>query len=220
MKDNHNLLNDYLKKNSLINNYFSNLVITGENFWDFNIEFNWKDIGKFRICSFNISDFWALKDFWNESLNYESKSLFPLFPSNNKLDRVIVNHLKNHLSKRDIIFNTWILKEDYLNADLENEIIGHFFINRIDTMPEPGLVVAEKFQGKKLGTFFLLILIYITKILGKKEIFIRTDIKNNRGFELYKNLGFKHIRDYPLEIPIVGYKSIIRELKMDLDFFS
>ena len=219
MKNDFNLLSESLRRNNLISSYFTGLKISGENFWDFSMEFNWKDVGRLRICTFSISDFWALKDFWNESLNYESKNLFPLFPSNNKLDRIIANHFKNHLYKRDIIFNTWILKENYLNEDLENEIIGHFFINRVDTMPEPGLVVADKIQGKKLGTFFLVMSIYLTKILGKKEIFIRTDIKNTRSFELYKSLGFKHIRDIPIEIPSVGYKSIVRELNMGLDSF-
>ena len=213
-------LSNCLKGNKNVNIYFDNLIVAGENPWELCVEVEWKDIGKLKISSFELSDFWALKDFWNNSLNYSSKNLFPLFPVGDILERAIANHYKNHKNKRDIIFNSWLLKDGTLNEDFTNEIIGHFFINRIDTEPEPGLVVADRYQGKKLGTFFIILMIYITKILKKKTIYIRTDINNKRSFDLYEKIGFKHIKDTPLEIPVVGYNSIIRELKMDLRNFK
>ena len=209
-------LNSALKNNEYIRDYCRGLEISGENPWDLTLTTEWKDIGKIKITSFVLSDLWALRDWWVYSLNYNSKHLFPLSPTNETLERGITNHYKNHVQRRDIIFNAWLLKEDYLTQDLENEIIGHFFLNRCGTEPEPGLAVADRFQKRKLGTLFIFILINITRLLDKKVIYIRTDIDNTASFKFYQKLGFKHIRDTELEIPVVNYKSIIRELEMDL----
>jgi RimJ/RimL family protein N-acetyltransferase len=205
-----------LKNNEHIKEYCKRLKVTGTDPWKMTIVSEWKDIGKIKISSIVPSDFWALRDWWIYSLNYSSKHVFPLFPTDETLERCITNHYKNHIDHRDIIFNAWLIKEKYLTHDLDNEIIGHFFLNRCDTEPEPGLAVADNFQNRKLGTLFVFILIYITKLLGKKIIYIRTDINNRVSFQFYQKLGFKHKRDTELEIPVVNYKSVIRELEMDL----
>lgn len=217
-------MNEYSKKilNAIKNyepvkDYHQNLKVTGKNPRELTIKAEWKDIGKLKISPFSLSDFWALRDWWIRSLNYKTKCLFPLFPTDERLDRTIANHYKNHQTHRDIIFNAWLLKEGYLNEDFDNEIIGHFFLNRCETRPEPGLGVADKFQGKKLGTFFIVLLIYIAKFLGKKLLYISTDIDNKISFNLYKKLGFKHIKNTPIKIPVVGYSSIICELELDLE---
>jgi RimJ/RimL family protein N-acetyltransferase len=209
-------LNSALKNNEYIRDYCEGLKVSGENPWDLTFITEWKNIGKIKITSFVLSDLWALRDWWIYSLNYNSKHIFPLFPTNETLEKCITNHYKNQVSRRDIIFNAWLIKDKYLTEDLENEIIGHFFLNRCDTKPEPGLAVADRFQKKKLGTLFIFILIYITRLLDKKVIYIRTDSDNTVSFKFYQKLGFKHIRDTKLEIPVVNYKGVSRELEMDL----
>jgi RimJ/RimL family protein N-acetyltransferase len=206
-----------LKNNDVIKDRAGNMIVEGESPWHLQIDTNWKGIGNIKLSSFDLSDFFALRDWWINTLNYNSKRLMPIFPVNEKLDRFISNHYKNHISHRDIIFNLWLLKGQDGVENLDNEIIGHFFLNRCDTKPEPGLAVADKFQHKKLGTFAIWVLIYITKLLGKKVIFIRTDKNNTVSFKFYKELGFKHIKDIELEIPVVNYKGIIHELEMELD---
>ena len=209
-----------IKANKEIHNYHRDLTVRGEDPWNLTIEAHWRDVGMIRVSSFTLSDFWALRDWWNGSLNYNSKQLFPLFPSNEKLDRSIANHFKNHESRRDMVFNAWLVKEGDRNEDFENEIIGHFFTDRFSDKPDIGLGVANRFQGKKLGTFFIIILIHIARYLGKNKIYLSVDINNTSAFNLYKRLGFKHTKDSDIYIPVTDFKSTIHDMEMDISGYQ
>jgi RimJ/RimL family protein N-acetyltransferase len=220
MKDFSKFVYNTIKENKEIQNFHQDLMADGEDPWNLTIETRWKDVGKIRISSFVLSDFWALRDWWNGSLNYNSKQLFPLFPSNEKLDRSIANHFKNHESRRDLVFNTWLVKEGDRNEDFENEIIGHFFIEKCSDKPDIGLGVSNRFQGKKLGTFFIIILIHTARYLGKDKLYLSCDINNLSAFDLYKRLGFKHIKDSDIYIPVTDFKSTIHDMELDISDYQ
>ena len=208
-----NSIND----DKIINKSFEDLKITGTNPWTLSIELNWKDIGRIRITPFDLSDFWALKDWWNESLSNNSKNFFPLLPDNKTLERAIANHFKNHQNHRDIAFNIWLLKEGEINIDFDNEIIAHFFLEYFDTHPDIALGIADKYQAKGLGKLILLLLIYLTKFMDKKKIYLSVDKDNLIGFELYKKIGFKKIGEREITIPITEYKNIVYDMEKDLE---
>ena len=215
-----NKLLNSLNENKTIKDYFNKISVNGTDPWDLTIEVDWIDIGKIRISSFVLSDVWALRDFWNGSLSYNSKGSFPLFPSNEKLERSIANHYKNHESRRDAAFNVWLLKEGDLNEDFDNEIIGHFYLQRCRTRPEIGLGVADRYQGKGLGKFFIVILIYMAKALGHEKIYLGVDKNNVEGINLYKRLGFQHKEDIDIHIPITDYRGTISEMEMDISSYK
>ena len=140
---------NFLLENSSLKKYYDSLKITGNDPWELTIELEWKEIGKIKVRYFSLSDFWAVKHWWMKSLNYESKKLFPLFPIDENLERYIANHFKNQENKRDIIFNTWLVKDSYLTEDFDNEIIGHFFVLGLNSSkPFVGLGISTKYQGK------------------------------------------------------------------------
>jgi RimJ/RimL family protein N-acetyltransferase len=219
-EDFYNKLSHSLNENKIIKKYFDTLSVSGTGPWDLTIEVNWKDIGKIRISSFDLSDIWALRDWWNGSLSYNSKGSFPLFPSSAKLERCIANHLKNHESRRDIIFNVWLLKEGNLNEDFDNEIIGHFYLQRCRTRPEIGLGVSDRYQSKGLGKLFIMILIYITKNLGHETIYLGVDKGNVVGIDLYKRLGFLQKEDIDIYIPVTDYTGTVSEMELDIKNYT
>jgi RimJ/RimL family protein N-acetyltransferase len=217
MKKNYcNKLADSLNENKTVKKYFNTLSVAGTGPWELAIEVDWKDVGKISISSFTLSDLWALRDWWNGSLSYSSKATFPLFPSNETLERCIANHYKNHERRRDIAFNAWLLKEGDCNEDFGNEIIGHFYLQRCKTKPEIGLGVADRYQGKGLGKFFIVILVYVTKSLGHHKIYLGVDKDNLTGIDLYKRLGFQKKKDLEIYIPVTGYRGTIFEMEMDI----
>jgi ribosomal protein S18 acetylase RimI-like enzyme len=209
-----------LKNNKSIKNYIDNLEVTGENPWDLVVTINWKNIGKLKLAPFELSDLWALRDWWNESINYNSKRFFPLFPQGKNLERVIANHYKNHFSKRDVSYNLWLVKEGFINADFDNEIIAHAFLEDFKTRPDIALGISDNYQSKGLGKLTLLILIYITKFSGMDKIYLSVDKDNMIGFELYKKLGFKHIGQREISIPVTDYKSVVNDMELDVNNYS
>jgi RimJ/RimL family protein N-acetyltransferase len=215
-----NKLSKFLSQNKTIRNYFDKLSVSGTGPWELTIEVDWKDVGKIRISSFTLSDLWALRDWWNGSLNYNSKGSFPLFPSNEKLERCIANHYKNHENHRDILFNAWLLKEGDCNEDFDNEIIGHFYLQRCRTRPEISLGVADRYQGKGLGKLFIVILIYITKVLGNDKAYLGVDKDNIVGINLYKRFGFQHKEDIQIHIPVTDYWGTVLEMEMDISDYK
>jgi RimJ/RimL family protein N-acetyltransferase len=204
-------------ENTTLKKYYNNTKITGNDPWGLSIELEWKDIGKIKIAPFSLSDFWALKHWWMKSLNYESKKLFPLFPIDENLDRHIANHFKNQETKRDIIFNVWLIKDSFLTEDFENEIIGHFFVLESNSAkPFVGLGISSRFQGKKLGTLFLYIIFYIFKIMNKNVLWLTTGKDNIVGLNLYKKLGFEQTGEIEVLIPSENYKRFDIEMKIDI----
>ncbi len=207
--------------NDLIKGCYRNLMVEGNDPWGLSIDLNWDGVGKIKISSFDISDFWALRDWWKYSLNYQTKCLFPLFPGDERLDRYIANHLKNQENRRDIIFNAWLMKEGSLNEDFNNEIIGHFFLLQHESDKSfVGLCVSSAFQGKKLGTLFISLVSYIAKTLGKKQLWLTTGKDNPVGYNLYNKLGFEDIGDIEVYVPAENYKRIDTEMKLDLNNFK
>lgn len=79
-----------------------------------------------------------------------------------------------------------------------------------------GLGVADKFHRKKLGTLFIMIIIYIAKLLDKKILWLTTDLDNEVGYGLYKKIGFEYVGNTEVFIQPDDYKRIEREMKLDL----
>jgi RimJ/RimL family protein N-acetyltransferase len=214
-------ITDAITGNDFIRDCYTYLSVEGENPWEMTLKSDWKDVGKMKVSSFDLSDFWALRDWWRYSLNYQTKCLFPLFPSDERLDRCIANHFKNHESRRDIIFNAWSIKEGSLNEDFNNEIIGHFFLLQCNSdNPYLGLGVASNYQGKKLGTFFISLISYVAKNLGKQHLWLTTGKDNIAGYKLYKKMGFEDAGDIEVYVPAENYKRIDTKMKLDLKKFK
>jgi len=217
MSDFYKNISDSLKSNIFVKDYIDNLKVSGDNPWELVANLTWKNIGKLKIAPFELSDLWALRYWWNESLNYNSKHFFPLFPQGNKLEMAISNHFKNHSSHRDVAFNLWLIKEGFINADFDNEIIAHLFLENFKTHPDIALGISDKYQGMGFGKLLLLILIYITKFSGFQKIYLSVDKENILGFELYKKMGFRHIGQKEISIPVSGYKSVVNNMELDLN---
>lgn len=223
MKDFSKNIYNYLKKNKFINKYHDGLIVKGKNPWEINLESNWKDIGRIQISSFELSDFWALTDWWNNSLSYKDRTFYTPFPSGGKLDKAIANHFKKHKNQSNIAFNAWLIKDKLPMEYLFNEIIGHFFLLDIDSKkPYVGIGLSREFQGKKLGTLFMSILIYTMKILNRKTLWLTVDKNNIAGHNLYKKIGFKDLGEIESHNFAQGFESITKEysMKMDLDNFK
>ena len=208
-----------LNNNKLINNYFTNLKVEGENPWDLKINFKWKEIEELEISSFSLSDIWALQYWWVNSLSYDNRRFHPIFPCDERIGMYIANHYKDHENHTDITFNAWLIKEE--GTGFNNEIIGHFYVWRYSTgKPSVGLGVADKFQNKKLGTLFILIMIYITKLSGRDVLWLTTDLDNQIGNALYKKLDFEDAGEVEVFIPADGYNRVEREMKLDLNKYD
>lgn len=206
-----------LENNSFVMDNIEDLKISGENPWEVAISLTWKDLGKLKIAPFGLSDIWALRDWWKETLTNKSKRFFPLFPNGKNLERVISNHYKNHSDKRDVSFNLWLLKEGFINADFDNEIIAHAFLENFKKRPDIALGIADKYQAKGLGKLLVLTLIYITKFSGCKMIYLSVDKDNLMGFKLYKKLGFKYTGQKEISIPVTGYNGVVNDMELDLN---
>jgi len=60
-------------------------------------------------------------------------------------------------------------------------------------------------------------IIYLTKFMDKKKIYLSVDKDNLIGFELYKKIGFKKIGEREITIPITEYKNIVYDMEKDLE---
>ena len=99
MNDCSNEILSALRNNKFIEGCYDGLVVAGENPWELAIDLVWQDVGKLRISPLTLSDFWALREWWDSSLTHHSKYLFFLFPDNEKKDRYIANHKKVHITE-------------------------------------------------------------------------------------------------------------------------
>ncbi len=57
------------------------------------------------------------------------------------------------------------------------------------------ITVANEFQGKKSGTLFMSIIIYVTKMSGRKTLWLTTSKDNKTARSLHKKLGFEDVDD-------------------------
>jgi len=215
-----NKLSKLLNNNKLLKGLYSDLKISGNNPWELKLKLKWNKNLNILISSFDLSDIWALHDWWINTLNYNSKKYYPLFPDDERMLRFISNHYKNHKNHRDTIFNCWLIKEGDCNEDYDNEIIGHFLIYRINTKPELSIGISDKFQGKKLGTLFIIICISILKILEKKTFYLFVDKENKTGLGLYKKLGFEVIGESEIFLPAVDWRNSGYNMKLKLENFE
>jgi RimJ/RimL family protein N-acetyltransferase len=221
MNDLEKTVYETIATSKLTRDFTEEVEVTGDSPWDLTLKFRWKDVGLVKISSFNFTDFWAVRDWWLYSCNYQTKCLLPLFPSDERLNSCIANHFKNHEARRDIIFNAWLLKEGALNEDFDNEIIGHFYLLHCNSdKPLLGLGIASGFQGKRLGTLFIILIAHITKLLGKKYLWLSTGKDNVIGYNLYLKLGFQIVGDIEVYVPSESYKRIDTEMRLDLECFS
>jgi RimJ/RimL family protein N-acetyltransferase len=204
-----------ITRTEFIKPFYEDLKVEGQNLWNLNIHLRWRDVGNLEITSFRVSDIWALQYWWLHSLSHDNRRYHPLFPCDERVGMYIANHFKAHANHKDITFNAWLIKEE--GVGFANEIIGHFYLWRcFSDKPNLGLGVADTYQGKKLGTLFTLIIIYVTKLLNKKVLWLTTDFDNERGYGLYKKMGFEDAGEIEVDIPADGYKRLEKEMKLDL----
>lgn len=216
-------LSNYLENNKLIKKYHNGFIITGKDSWEITIETSWRSVGRIRISSFELSDIWALRDWWQNSLNYKDKYFYSLFPSGYNLEKAISNHYKKHENHKNITFNAWLIKENCPMEYLFNEIISHFFLLEINSeKPYIGIGIGRNYKSKKLGILFMLILLYTMKILDRKTLWLTVDKNNDIGHNLYKKIGFKDIGEIESNNFSQGFKTITQEyaMKIDLNKFN
>ncbi|MEM4522678.1 MAG: GNAT family N-acetyltransferase [Nitrososphaeria archaeon] len=81
----------------------------------------------------------------------------------------------------------------------ENKIVGFAFLKIKNRLPnkalkaELGLVIANSFQGKGLGSKLMSELLNVARKVGIKEIFLLVLSNNLRAIRLYEKYGFKHV---------------------------
>lgn len=210
MKNFDDKLLNVLKNNKVIKERGANFKVKYKDPWTLEIGMDWRDIGNLKISSASLFDLWALKH-WFSSLWPRSKSLLSLFPCDERIEIFIASHLKRNNEHLDIIYNVWF----------KDEIIGHFFIwNFSGEKPELGVGILDKYQKNKLGYLFIIILINIFKSKGKKELYLTTALNNDAAFKLYKSVGFKYTKDVDHFLPGYDYKTIEREMRLDLNNFT
>ncbi len=181
--------------------------VKGDNCWDMKISLSWEGIGGINISPISIHDLWALKD-WYLALTFRSRYLYSIFPIDEKLEKYIARHIKRNDKHEDITLIAW----------LGDEIIGHFLISEISgKKPHIYVGISDKFQKRGLGLFLILVLISIFKLMGHKELYLSTMHENDIAFNLYKNLGFKFIRNIKLPVSGYDYSTDEYEMKIDLD---
>jgi RimJ/RimL family protein N-acetyltransferase len=201
--------NRFLKifeEDEIIKKRVDNFELKGQDLWNLEIKLSWKNVGSIEILNASMYDFWAVKE-WFERLWPRSKSLLPLFPCDKRIDKYVAAHLKRNDLKKDAIYNAW----------LKDRIIGHFFIwNISNDKSEIGVGISDEYQNKKLGHLLIKILIFIAKSFGKKELYLTTALDNDAAFKLYERIGFKYLGDVDHFLPGYDYKTIEREMKLEL----
>lgn len=209
------MLFEGIAQSEFVKPFCEDLKVEGPDLWNLNIHLRWRDVGDLKISSFRVSDIWALRYWWINSLSHENRRYHPIFPCDERVGLYIANHFKAHEAHKDITFNAWLINEE--GVGFSNEIIGHFYLWRCSSdKPSVGLGVADKYQGKKLGTLFVLIIIYVTKLLSKRILWLTTDFDNERGYGLYTKMGFEDAGEVEVYIPADGYRRLEKEMKLDL----
>ena len=210
-----------LKNNIFIRDYLKKIEIAGDDPWNLKFFIEWDKIGKLEICSFEQYDIWALKEWWLNTLDFQTKALFPMFPADSRIERFLVNHYKSHLLKKCMIFNVWKTQDNLKESSFEDIIIGHFLLSECkEDKSFLGLCTSSKFQGKSLGKLFISIIAYISKFLNKEILWLTTGKDNVYGYKLYKNMGFVDTGEIEVNVPAENYKRIDREMKLILKNFK
>ncbi len=209
-----------LKNNGFIAGRYEGLTVTGDDPWTLEISLKWRDVGRLRISPAKLADFWALREWWDYSLSHRSKYLAFLFPENEKKDRTIANHIGKHAAREHLILNAWLLGEGPAGG-FADEIIGHVFVLGCDAERLiVGLMVADKFHRKGLGTLFMCILINMAKLLGRDTLWLTTSTENPRAHALYRKLGFEDVGEKEIFVHTENYKRMEYEMKLDLGAFE
>ena len=63
-----------------------------------------------------------------------------------------------------------------------------------------GIVIADRFQGRKLGHLAMKLLMIAAEANGRSAIELTTHPRNEAAFHLYKKLGFQYVGDTDLEL--------------------
>ena len=95
-----------------------------------------------------------------------------------------------------------------------NEIVAYFFLWGI-VKPNAllGIGITDAYQDRGLGTQMMQILIDDAKAIGLQGIELTTVPDNERGFHLYKKMGFQYLRDVD---NVAGDGRVVRERMMFL----
>jgi RimJ/RimL family protein N-acetyltransferase len=111
-----------------------------------------------------------------------------------------------------------MVKEEHLEFD--NEIIGHFYLIELDSSkPSIGLSVSDSHQRNGLGTLFLVIGIAILQLMGKRELWLTTDLDNEKGYRLYEQFGFRKAGEVEVFLPGDGCMRKELEMRLNLEAF-
>jgi ribosomal protein S18 acetylase RimI-like enzyme len=82
----------------------------------------------------------------------------------------------------------------YVLLDHSQQIIGYFFLwDFTDRVPSVGIGIADSWQGKKLGSQMMQILIDDARSSGRDGIDLTTMLDNHRAYALYEKLGFVYL---------------------------
>ena len=73
-----------------------------------------------------------------------------------------------------------------------NKIVGYTFLSNLKSeYPSLGICIRDDFQGRGLGKILMEHLIEVAKSMGKKGLCLTVYKDNEKGFNLYKKIGFK-----------------------------